>query len=85
MASDLQINMMTVSKAYGRLEADKILQRVRGKGMIVASQTPSGTVQERRAELRPQAESLVTRGHQLGLTNEQIVAVVKSILKERRS
>lgn len=36
IAEDLQINPMTVSKAYSLLERDGVLERVRGQGMRVA-------------------------------------------------
>lgn len=82
MALELEVNMMTVSKAYSRLEADGIVERVRGVGMQVNAPAVFGTVAERKAELRPLAEELVARGRQLGLTAEQIQAVIQSLLKE---
>ena len=85
MAAEHEVNMMTVSKAYAKLEALGYVERVRGKGMRVCAQKANGTVAERQAELRTEAESLVSRGQQLRLTDEQILAVAKSILKERRS
>lgn len=86
MAAELQVNMMTVSKAYARLEAEGILERARGQGMLVAEQRAAakGSAAARQAELKPLAEPLVTRGQQLGLTDGQIVDVVKGVLKERR-
>ena len=86
VAGDLEVNMMTVSKAYAKLEADGILQRVRGKGMRVAEPaTATASLSQRKKELKPLIELIVTRGIQLGLTDEQILAVTKSVLKERRS
>src|SRR5712691_280962 len=84
MAVELQINMMTVSKAYARLEAEGVLERARGQGMLIAEARPKTTLAQRHAELRPLAEHVVTRGMQLNLSDDQILAVVKSVLKERR-
>ncbi|MBX3444387.1 MAG: GntR family transcriptional regulator [Planctomyces sp.] len=84
MASELEINMMTVSKAYSRLERDGLVERLRGSGMRVLEQSLDGRLSERKTQLRPLAESLVTRGHQLQLTDEQIVAAVQACLEERR-
>jgi GntR family transcriptional regulator len=84
MAVDLEVNMMTVSKAYARLEAEGTLERDRGTGMRVREQATTARVSDRQKELREFAEHVVTRGLQLGLTDEQIVAVVKMILKDRR-
>ncbi len=86
MAADLEINMMTVSKAYAKLEADGVVERVRGRGMRVAEQQETnGSVKDRQVELTALAESLVTRGQQLKLTDAQILATIRSVLKERRS
>jgi len=84
MAADLEINMMTVSKAYAKLEAESIVERVRGRGMRVTEQETNGSVKDRQAELTALAESLVTRGQQLKLTDAQILAAIRSVLKERR-
>ena len=87
LAESLEVNMMTISKAYARLEVDGVLNRMRGVGMVVAepSVPTSATVKERQAELRPLIEQAVLRGMQLKLTNPQIVAVVQSILRENRN
>jgi GntR family transcriptional regulator len=87
MAVELQVNMMTVSKAYARLEAEGVLERARGQGMLVAASqiATNGSLAQRQAELKPLAEPLVTRGQQLNLTNAQVLDVVKSVLQERRS
>ena len=92
MAADLQVNLMTVSTAYARLEADGALERERGLGMRVPEAATRGAagaakapVGERQQELRPFAEELATRAWQLKLTDDQTLAVVKSVLKERKS
>ena len=86
MAVDLAVNMMTVSKAYARLEVEGVLERDRGTGMRVRAAAPvCSSVPDRQQELRDVIDPIVTRGLQLGLTDEQILAVVKTVLKERRS
>jgi GntR family transcriptional regulator len=85
MAAALEVNMMTVSKAYARLEAEGVLEHVRGAGMRVAEQSAQQTVAQRQTELQPLADALVKRGKQCNLTDEQILAVVQSALKEQRS
>lgn len=84
MAAELQVNMMTVSKAYAKLEAEGLLERSRGRGMLVAAAQTNGSVKERQADLKPLIEQAVVRGLQLDLTNEQIVSVLKSVLREQR-
>lgn len=86
LAEALEVNMMTVSKAYARLESDGLLTRVRGKGMIVAAQNGASTaaVKDRQQDLRPLIEQAVHRGLQLKLTDRQIKAVVDSVLRETK-
>jgi len=86
LAKSLEVNMMTVSKAYSRLEADGLLTRVRGKGMIVAAQArlPATSVKDRQRELRPLIDQAVVRGLQLKLNDRQITLVVESVLREQR-
>ncbi|MDP1797654.1 MAG: GntR family transcriptional regulator [Planctomycetaceae bacterium] len=83
LGDSLAVNMMTVSKAYAKLEAEGVLERDRGVGMRVKATSATGTVAARQKELAPFAEQLVTRGWQLQLTNEQVLAVVNAALKKR--
>ena len=87
MATDLEINAMTVSKAYSKLEADGILERVRGMGMRVlglpaSSGTGHGSLQDRKEELRSAAMEYLAQGIQLGLTVEQAIGVVEKVAQE---
>ena len=57
LATDLEVNMMTVSKAYARLEAEGVLERVRGTGMRISPAAGGGSTAERQRELAPLAET----------------------------
>lgn len=81
VAQELQVNPMTVSKAYSRLENDGLLERVRGRGMQVACGKSS--VIDRQAMLRPLLVQAVVHGRQLGLTDAQISAQLQQIFKEK--
>jgi len=87
LAQRLEVNMMTVSKAYSRLESDGLLTRLRGRGMVIAADSgdAKSPVKERQADLRPVVEQAVLRGLQLNLTQRQILAVVQSVLNEKAS
>jgi len=84
VAAELQVNMMTISKAYARLEAEGVIERVRGKGMRVRPLSARGSLAGRKRELRPLVEQAVIRGKQLQLDDTQIMEVVKSVLKEHQ-
>ena len=83
LAADLQVNMMTISKAYARLEAAGVIERVRGTGMRVRPMT-ARSIADRRQDLRPLAEQAVIRARQLQLSDEQLVELVRSILEEHK-
>jgi len=80
MAEELQINLMTVSKAYARLEADGILERDRGIGMRVKASTVSGSSTERLEQIRPLVDQLATLSWQLKLPGDQVLQLVKNSL-----
>jgi len=82
MASELGVNPMTISKAYARLEVEGVVERVRGKGMMIKLQTTSGNVKQRQSELYSAVQSAILRGRQLGLNDQQILHVVNKSLKE---
>ena len=84
LAAELQVNMMTISKAYARLEAEGVIERVRGKGMRVRPPSARGSLADRRQELRPLVEQAVIRARQLQLDDGQIMEVVQSVLKEHQ-
>jgi GntR family transcriptional regulator len=82
LAAELQVNMMTISKAYARLEGDGVIERVRGTGMRVRPPSARGSLDQRRGELRPLVEQAVIRARQLRLDDTEILDVVQSVLKQ---
>lgn len=85
VAATLGINPMTVSKAWSRLEADGVLTRDRGRGMVVALRRAAVPLADRREEVQPLVDRAVTHALHLGLTPVQLVALVRKSLKEHRS
>lgn len=84
VARAADVNPMTVSKAYSRLEADGVVERVRGQGMRVCEPASSGTLAERRAQFREVLEPALYRAHQLGLPKAEVRKVIDALLKEYR-
>lgn len=82
VAKELEVNPMTVSKAWSQLEAEGVVERVRGQGMRVVAVTPTGDVRQRQRDLLPVARELVTRAYQLGLDRREILAVLDPLLEE---
>ena len=85
VAGALGINPMTVSKAWGRLEADGVLVRDRGRGMVVAARQEPASLADRRLEVQPLVDRAVTHALHLGLTPTQLMALVRQSLEEHRS
>lgn len=84
IAEELQINPMTVSKAYSLLERDGIIERVRGQGMRVLSSTKAAmSMRNRREMLLPLLEQVAAQAFQLGLSRAQVIAALTPLLKER--
>jgi GntR family transcriptional regulator len=82
-ATELQVNPMTVSKAYSLLEREGVLARDRGQGMRVASSTSTqGGLKERREELKAILKEVIVKAHQLGLSASEVTGLLKPMLAE---
>lgn len=82
LGQDLQINQMTVSKAYSLLEREGAVERVRGQGMRINHVAHAGGVRDRQRELLPLLEQVVARAYQLGLNRQQVLAALDPLLRE---
>lgn len=86
LAQALAVNPMTVSKAYSLLEAEGLLERRRGLGMVVAQQHRRAQSTADRIELlRPTLEQAAEAARQLELPADQALAFFKRILNEDRT
>ena len=81
-AEELQINPMTVSKAYSLLEREGVLVRDRGHGMRVLPPAVKGGIRERREELKGLLKDVVVKAHQLGLDADEVLNLLKPMLSE---
>ncbi|MGV7206763.1 GntR family transcriptional regulator [Oxalobacteraceae bacterium A2-2] len=84
VAQALAVNPMTVSKAYGLLEMEGVLERARGVGMLVARRqsAAAGAVTERESLLRPTLERAAQEARQLELDPEAVIALFRKILEQ---
>jgi len=83
VARAAEVNPMTVSKAYSRLEIEGVVERVRGQGMRILEPTADGSLRDRRQEFRLLVAPAVHRAIQLGLTDQQIHKLVDQLLEEQ--
>jgi GntR family transcriptional regulator len=83
VAGHFGVNPMTISKAYSLLEAAGVLERVRGKGMIVAPTRGAAKSSRKRMELlAPVLREAATQANQLGLSKEEVLRVFAAYLEE---
>ncbi|HYO08196.1 MAG TPA: GntR family transcriptional regulator [Tepidisphaeraceae bacterium] len=80
VAEELQVNPMTVSKAYSLLERDGVVELVRGQGMRVRESPTNGKV--RREAILPLLQQVAATARQLALKPEQVIAQLKPLLEE---
>ncbi len=82
VAQELQINPMTVSKAYSILERDGVVENVRGQGMRLKSPGHNGAIRERRAALKPLLEHVVATAYQLSLSPNDVLRLLEPMLED---
>ena len=81
LASELGINPNTVARAYQELERNGVIATIRGGGTYVAENMPRFLKSEKLRRLQPYATQIAVEGIQLGLTDEEIVAMVREELE----
>ena len=83
LAAELDINPMTVGKAYALLEQEGILERRPGLALVVrgapASRQHGAKEQELARALRP----AVLAAHQLGLSVQEAIEIYRKVLHSR--
>jgi GntR family transcriptional regulator len=82
MAAHLEVNPMTVSKAYSLLDREGVLRRARGQGMLVAPHDPRGSVRQRQDQLKPHIQQMAAMARHLGLTQVQTQKMIDAAMKE---
>lgn len=75
------INPMTVSRAYSQLEAEGVLERLRGKGMAVATGATGRDPLAARMQLaEPLLQQLARHCHELELPADRVLARLQRLL-----
>lgn len=80
LSSQLGVNPMTVSKAYGQLEREGILERRPGRPLVVASLPPARTRRKKLEQIRESLAPAVTTVKQLGVTTDDAVDMLRAML-----
>ena len=82
LAMELSINPNTIQRAYMTLEQEELIYPVRGKGNFVAETT---RIQEKsRGDFRKEFLELVKKGLQTGVTEEEMLSLVRKSCEEEQ-
>jgi len=82
IAAEHAINPMTVSKAYSQLETEGVLERLRGKGMVVARTAPRAPEASRWALIEPALDTLARQARELELAPEEVLLRLRQYMEE---
>lgn len=82
-ATFLEVNQMTISKAYSLLEAKGVLERNRGKRMAVAEgQEKTVKIKKRLELILPVLMDAATQAKQLALPKDRVMKAFEELLEE---
>ena len=79
LATQLSINPNTIQRAYNELEGEGYIYSVPGKGSFASGSMDADAA--RRKELLTRVRELVTELRYLGVTDEELLAILKEVDK----
>lgn len=83
VAKEVEVNPMTVSKAYSILEKEGVLETVRGQGMRAGKvSVHSVDLTKNEAEIAPLLKEVVVRSKQIALDESNLIRLIKNLWKE---
>jgi GntR family transcriptional regulator len=85
MARDLTVNPNTVARAYRELQADNVLQPLRGTGLEVTTAAYKKCRDDRAALIRSRLRSVLEEARQSGLSAEEVRALTEGELSRLES
>ena len=82
LSATLGVNPMTISKAFGLLEEDGVLERRPGRSHVVPARRSKAVRATRIEQLEQALRPVVTKARQLNLEPDTVVRVVRRLLKD---
>lgn len=82
LAATLRVSAITVRRAYAELESQGLIERRQGRGTFVC-EPPADVLTERHARAREVIESAVDTARGLGLSNNDVRAMVERRLVQQ--
>lgn len=85
LAVELQLNPMTVSKAYALLERDGVLERRRGQTLVVRQRSNHEVDESRLTHLRQRLREAADMASQLGVSRTEAMRLFREMLNPPKS
>jgi len=82
LGAELEVNFMTISKAWGKLEAEGLVEHVRGRGMVVTAARKASVQAEQTRQVRVLVDQAVVRGLQCGMSRSELLGIFKTSIEE---
>lgn len=82
LARDLKISVITTTRVYNDLSEEGFIVSVAGKGYYVAPKNNDLLRERMLCEMEEGLEKAVTSGKNAGLSDNEIIAALKSVLEE---
>ena len=83
LARDLRISVITTKRAYEELERDGFITTVAGKGSFVAAQNLEFAREGSLREIEEHLQAAVELGRHIGLTTEELQAMLQILSEEK--
>ena len=80
LAAKLRINPATVVQAYRALETEGFVEMRQGAGTFVHELAPARKAQERKTAARRLVRELLTEGGRMGISPQELIAVMRDEL-----
>lgn len=84
LAAELRISSLTVKKAYDSLEDEGFVNTVHGKGTYVSPTDRDIAMEARKLEVEKELSTAITRARNIGLSDEEITAMITIIMEDER-
>ena len=85
LAREQRVSVITVQRGYENLERDGLIHSRRGKGFFVSRIAQDRKKKMARARLIEQLEPIVNEAFSEGMSDQDILAVFKSVLGKHRA
>ncbi len=83
LSAQIVVAPLTIKKAYDELEAEGLLQTLRGKGTFVAAKPPRVSAADRRRRLSQAANRLLTEAQLAGMSLDEVLVLLRQLEEER--